>query len=50
MKIMNSLEVKHYRVTLTMVHISVDDHDNDWHIFDIETDFARQFYLHSFRQ
>ena len=50
MKIINSLEVKQYQVTVTVVHIFVDDHDNDWHIFDMETDFASQFYLHSFRQ
>ena len=50
MKIINSLEVKQHQVTVTVVHIFVDVHDNDWHIFDMETDFARQFYLHSFRQ
>jgi len=48
MKIINSLEVKQYQVTV--VHICLHDHDNDWHIFDMETDFARQFYLHSFCQ
>ena len=25
-----------------------DEHDDDWHIFDVETDFARQFDLQSF--
>jgi hypothetical protein len=48
MKIINSLEVKQYQVT--SVHILLDDYDNDWHIFDMETDLARQFYQHSFRQ
>ena len=48
MKIINSLEVKQYQVTV--VHILLDDHDTDWHIFNMETNFARQFYLHSYRQ
>ena len=47
MEIINSLEVKQYQVT--SVHIFLDDHDNDWHIFDMDTDLARQFYQHSFR-
>jgi hypothetical protein len=44
MKNINSLEVKQYQVTV--VHILLDDHDNDWQIFD----FAPQFDQHSFRQ
>jgi hypothetical protein len=44
----NSLEVKHCQVNV--VHILLDDHDNDWHIFDMKTNFARQFDQHSFRQ
>jgi hypothetical protein len=26
------------------------EHDDDWHIFDVETDFARKFDLQSFCQ
>ena len=26
----------------------MDEHDDDWGIFDVETDFARQFDLQSF--
>ena len=33
-----------------VAHILLDDHENDWDIFDMETDFARQFDQHSFRQ
>ena len=44
MKIINSLEVKQYQVTV--VHILLDDHEHDWQIFD----FAPQFDQHSFRQ
>ena len=50
MKIINSLEVKQYQVTVTVVHIFLDDHYNDWHIFDMENDVARQSHLQSFRQ
>jgi len=48
MKIINSLEVKQYQVTV--VHILLDDHDNDLHTFDMETDFARLFFLPSRHQ
>ena len=29
------------------MHILLDDNDIDWDIFDMETDFARQFDQHS---
>jgi hypothetical protein len=40
--------VKQYQVTV--VHILLDDNDIDWVIFDMETDFARQFDQHSERK
>jgi predicted nucleic-acid-binding protein len=39
---------KQYQVTV--VHILLDDNDIDWVIFDMETDFARQFDQHSERK
>jgi hypothetical protein len=32
------------------VHMQLDEHDDDWLIFDVETDSARQFDLQSFCQ